>query len=129
MLRRRHRIQITAAASLTMAAIMVQGCVPDAPDGFVGPGPTLFSINLVWDAPSQDAEGNPLTDLAGYRLYYSQQSPPTQANGAVLDVGLSAAATVDSLAAGMWFFAVAALDASGNESLPSAPVGAEVGTP
>ena len=129
MLHRRHRIQIAVVLSLTTTALLVQGCVPDAPDGSVGPGPTLFSISLAWDAPSQDADGNPLLDLAGYRLYYSQQSPPTQANGQTLDVGLGASATVDSLQAGMWFFAVAAMDASGNVSVPSAPVEAEVGTP
>ena len=129
MLHRRHRIQITVLLSLAATTLLAQACVPSAPDGFVGPGPTLFSINLAWDAPSEDADGNPLTDLAGYRLYYSQQSPPTQANGTMLDVGLGASATVDSLQAGTWFFAVAALDASGNESVPSPPVEAEVGTP
>ena len=129
MLHRRHRIQITVLLSLAATTLLVQACVPSAPDGFVGPGPTLFSINLAWDAPSQDANGDPLTDLAGYRLYYGQQSPPTRANGAVLEIGLAASATVDSLEAGMWFFAVAALDGSGNESVPSPPVGAEVGTP
>ncbi len=129
MLHRRHTIQIVTALSLTTAALLAQACVPAAPDGFTGPGPTLFSIDLMWDAPSLDAAGNPLTDLAGYRLYYSRQLPPTSGNGQVASVGLEATATVDSLEAGAWFFAVAAVDASGNESVASQPLEVEVGTP
>lgn len=35
------------------------------------------SIHLKWDAPTQNTDNSPLTDLAGYKLYIRPQSVPT----------------------------------------------------
>jgi hypothetical protein len=35
---------------------------------------SLLSVSLTWDAPSKNSVGTTLTDLAGYRIYYSQLS-------------------------------------------------------
>ena len=71
-----------------------------------------FAI-LSWYAPKTNADGTPLTDLAGYKVYYGPSSGNyTQ----TIDVGNATAIQIDSLAAGTWYFAVTAYDSSGNES-------------
>jgi hypothetical protein len=32
------------------------------------------TVLLTWEAPSLNSDGTPLTDIAGYRLYYGQAS-------------------------------------------------------
>lgn len=34
----------------------------------------LGSVTLSWNAPTQNMDGSPLTDLAGYRIYYGTRS-------------------------------------------------------
>jgi len=103
-------------------------CSPEGPEGGLPTHPSDgFSITLEWDAPTQDAAGKPLTDLAGYRLYYSPTLPPSGAEGVRLDVGLDRRATVSGLPAGRYFFAVTALDVAGNESDLSAALEVETG--
>ncbi len=103
-------------------------CSPESPQGGIPTHPSDgFSITLEWDAPTQDATGRPLTDLADYRLYYSPTLPPSGPEGVRLDVGLDTRATVSGLPAGRYFFAVAALDSVGNESDLSVPIEVQLG--
>ncbi len=115
-----------------MAAIAVIGsahaCSPEGPEGGLPTHPSDgFSVTLGWDAPTEDAVGRPLTDLARYRLYYSPTSPPAGSEGVRIDLGLETRATVPGLPAGRYFFAVTAIDLVGNESDLSAPLEVEVG--
>ena len=83
-----------AAALLAVATgmVSVHACSPDAPQGGLPTHPSEgFSVSLEWDPPTVDAVGRPLTDLAGYRLYYSPALPPTGPEGASLEVGASPA--------------------------------------
>lgn len=69
---------------------------------------------FVWDAPTTNADGTPLEDLAGYKLYRSLAGgQPTS-----VDVGVSRDWEVvsSSLDAGEWSFWVTAYDLAGNES-------------
>jgi hypothetical protein len=103
-------------------------CSPEAPEGGIPTHPAdVFSVTLEWDAPTQDAAGQPLTDLSGYRLYYSPALPPSGAEGVRLDLGLDTRVTVPGLPAGRYFFAVTAVDLTGNESDLSAPLEVEIG--
>lgn len=103
-------------------------CSPDSPEGGLPTHPSdAFSVTLEWDAPTLDAVGQPLTDLAGYRLYYSPSLPPTGPEGVRVDLGLEERATVHGLLAGRYFFAVTAMDRAGNESDLSAPLEVEIG--
>jgi hypothetical protein len=103
-------------------------CSPEGPDGGLPTHPSDgFSVTLEWDAPTQDAEGRPLTDLAGYRLYYSNSFPPSGPDAVRLDLGLETRATVSGIPAGYYYFAVTALDAAGNESDLSAALEVEIG--
>jgi hypothetical protein len=109
-----------------VAAITSAGCAPDGPTDGIPTHPTdTYSVSLEWDAPTTDALGRPLQDLAGYRLYYRASDatdfePPVEA-------GAATSATVDGLAAGDYLFAVTAVDSEGNESDLSEPLPVEVG--
>ena len=125
----RARIALLASAGFGLVA-----CVPEAPGGSedpVGPGTpgpeARYSVQLRWNPPEVDAEGEPLADLAGFRLYYAPDPRPVMEDGGAMDVGLAAEALVTGLSAGDWRFAVTAVDTAGNESDPSDVVRVEVG--
>src|SRR5262245_25038065 len=85
-------------------------------------------VQLAWDAPLQ-ADGTPIPNLAGYKLFYGSQSGqyPT-----MIPVGMVTTYTVTSLSAGQtYYFAAKAYDSNGTESafsnevsvtLPTLPV-------
>lgn len=120
--------RIAASIAVLGIAGALYSCSPEGPESGLPTHPSDgFSVTLAWDAPTEDAVGRPLTDLAGYRLYYSLTLPPTGSDGVRLDLGLDTRATVSGLPAGRYFFAVAAVDLVGNESDPSVPLEVEVG--
>ena len=72
-------------------------------------GPTL-----AWDPPTENADGSPLTDLAGYKVYYGTTSGTYTES---IDVGNQTTHTVPDLSTGQYyFFATTAYDSSDNES-------------
>lgn len=69
---------------------------------------------LTWDTPTSNEDGSPLTDLAGYKLYYGTSSG---VYGMVLDIGNSITYTISDLEEGKTYYcAVTAYDSGGNES-------------
>jgi hypothetical protein len=81
--------------------------------------PTLGSVTLSWEAPTEYEDGTPMTDLAGYKVYYSKGT--TQLNQ-VIDIKNAdqTSQVVNSLDEGTWYFAVAAYNSSGLESKKTA---------
>jgi Fibronectin type III domain len=79
---------------------------------------TTGSATLSWSAPTENADGTPVTNLAGYRVYYG-----TSASDLSQSIEVAGATTtsyvVENLPAGTYYFAVAAYDTSGTESQPS----------
>jgi hypothetical protein len=75
----------------------------------------IGTASLSWLAPTQNTDGSPLTDLAGYRVYYG-----TSSSNMSQAVSISTVATtsyvVGSLGAGTWYFAVRSFNAAGVES-------------
>ena len=69
--------------------------------------------SLSWDAPITNADGTPLTDLAGYKIYYGISSGDYSV---IINVGNVTAYRVRNLAPGTYYFAVTAYDKEGNES-------------
>lgn len=70
-------------------------------------------VQLAWDAPLQ-ADGTPVSNVAGYKLYYGSQSGQYQT---VVTVGLTTTYTVKNLSAGQTYhFAVKVYDSTGTES-------------
>ena len=73
------------------------------------------SALLSWQAPTQNTDGTPVTNLAGFKLYFGQSSgnlsqSVTIANPAALTY------RVENLTAATWFFAATAYNAAGAES-------------
>ena len=82
------------------------------------PPPTSAKATLTWVAPTVNTDGTPLTDLAGYHIYYGMN--PAQLP---LEVILNGAAlttyVVNGLTAGVYYFAVTAFSSQGTESVLS----------
>jgi len=82
------------------------------------PAPVTGSAKVSWTAPTVNADGTPITDLAGFRVLYGPAS-----GSYTLSVAASAPpVTVSNLPAGRWFFVVKAVDTASNESAASAEV-------
>jgi hypothetical protein len=75
-------------------------------------------IRLSWSAPTKDEEGMPLTNLAGYKLYYGQNSRQVSGSYAsVVDVGNQTSHTLSGLTDGQrYYFAVTAYNTVRDES-------------
>lgn len=72
------------------------------------------SITLSWNPPTTNEDGSPLTDLAGYKIYYGTSS---RNYSFYINVGNVNSYTVNNLTEGAtYYFAVTAYDNSGNES-------------
>ena len=72
------------------------------------------TVTLSWDAPTTNADGTPLTDLAGYKVYYGTSSHNYSQN---IDVSNVTTYTVNNLTDGLtYYFAVTAYDTGSNES-------------
>ena len=71
-------------------------------------------LMLTWDPPTSNEDGSPLTDLAGYKLYYGTSSGVYGTN---LDIGNGITYKMSNLEDGIiYYFAVTAYDTGGNES-------------
>jgi len=89
------------------------------------------SLTVTWNASSTNADGTPLTDLAGYRLYFGTTQPACP-GASFLTVPSptaqpAAGQTVNHRVAGLnagatYSVRVTAIDTSGNESACSPPV-------
>jgi fibronectin type 3 domain-containing protein len=84
-----------------------------------------MQVQLAWDAPVQ-ADGTPVPNLAGYKLYVGSQTGQYQTT---IPVGLTTTYTVTNVSAGQtYYFAVKAYDSSGTESAFSNEVSVIPGT-
>jgi hypothetical protein len=90
-------------------------------------------LDATWTAPTTNADGTPLTDLASYRVYFGTSSPvcpgpsfrqvaapsPIPASGDTVNYRLTGLQTGT-----MYSVAVTAVNTSGNESACSVPASA-----
>ena len=74
-----------------------------------------LAITLHWNPPTENVDGSPLTDLAGYIIYYGFRSGRYSYSVRAANPGLSTY-TVDGLVPGVYYFAAAAYTHSGIES-------------
>jgi len=76
---------------------------------------TTGTATLSWTAPTLYTNGTPLTDLAGYNLYYGKTST-TMTNVIAVNDPASTSYVIRNLAPGTWYFAVVAYDTQAIES-------------
>jgi hypothetical protein len=93
-----------ASASLPGFSIAVQAVQ-------VGTG----SATITWTPPTSNTDNSPLTNLAGYRIYYGTSSGNLTQVLNLTNPGISSG-VVENLAAGTWYFAVTSYNASNVES-------------
>lgn len=75
----------------------------------------LASTTLAWAAPTENVDGTPLLDLAGYRIYYGRQSRMYSNTVNINNPGITTI-VIDNLVPGTYYFVATARNASGDES-------------
>jgi putative Ig domain-containing protein len=73
------------------------------------------SVTLNWEAPTQNTDNSPLTNLAGYRITYGRSQTSLDQSINVTNAGLTTY-VVPNLATGTWYFAMYAYTSTGAES-------------
>jgi hypothetical protein len=76
---------------------------------------------LDWTAPTENADGSVLTNLAGYKVHYGTSPDQLTQVEKLSNPGLTSY-VVDNLSAGTWYFSVSSYSANGTESSSSGVV-------
>ena len=98
---------------------------PPAPAPAPAPAPPALgqgSLTLNWNAPTANADGTPINDLAGFRVFYGTASG-SYANSVAISDARATSHTIRGLPAGAYYVVVRAYDASNNESAASVEAG------
>ena len=82
-------------------------------------GTQLGSATLSWQPPTENTDGTPLTNLAGYTVRYGTAAGSLEQQVRITNPGLTTY-VVEGLAVATWYFQVAAYNSDGIESAPSA---------
>jgi hypothetical protein len=75
------------------------------------------TATLRWSEPTSNTNGTPLTDLAGYRIYYGTDAK--NLDGTIALNGAQDTSYKMSLATGTWYFAIKSVTENGAESAMS----------
>ena len=109
------------ALGLSIAiASLLSGCIDPGRDPASGTSTGPLSdgsgtATLSWDAPTSNNNGTPLTDLAGYRIYYGSSREDLNHTVQIRTIGLQTY-VIEDLGPGTWYFAVRAVASNGTES-------------
>ena len=115
-------------ATLMVGASVLGGCststtasmstTPVSQQGDRGAG-TPGTVTLSWIAPTENTNGTPLTDLAGYHIRYGTD-PGELTRSIDLSTTSTTAYEISGLSTGTYYFAISAYTAMGIESVDSA---------
>jgi hypothetical protein len=72
-------------------------------------------VTLGWVAPTQNSNGTPITDLAGYKIHYGTASQDYTQVVSITNPSLSRY-VLDSLPSGTYYFAISSYNSQGLES-------------
>jgi hypothetical protein len=78
-------------------------------------GAATGAVTLQWSAPTTNADGSPLTDLAGYRIYWNINSSTHRNSVSINNPGITTY-VVDNLSSGTYEFAATSYNTAGIES-------------
>ena len=110
-------ITITASNGNSTATIGPFDITVTAPLASPPPAPA-GAATLTWVAPTLNTDGTPLTDLAGYHIYYGM-NPAQLSLEVILNGAASTTYSVSGLTVGAYYFAVTAFSSQGTESMLS----------
>ena len=82
---------------------------------------TNGTATLSWTPPTQNTNGTPITNLAGYQINYGT-SASTASQTLQIPNPAATSGTVTGLTSGTWYFNMTAYSASGTESAPTGVV-------
>jgi hypothetical protein len=117
--KRNHKSCNICKAFIYLGALALSDCSkvdePIAPP--IPPGTAALS----WDAPTKNINGTPITNLAGYRVYYGTS---IDAMNQRVDVpgAANTSVSISNLGSGTYYFSVAAYTDAGIEGLKAIPV-------
>ena len=78
------------------------------------------SATLTWTAPTENTDGSPLTDLAGYKIYWGTSQGNYSNSVTLMNPGLSTY-VIDQLTPATWYFVATVINSNGIESQFSNP--------
>ena len=107
---RRHAQVVTAPFSITVNPALEPALEPAR----IGSG----VASLQWEVPPSKVNGEPLDDLAGYRILYGRSSSDLDHSVLITDPATTSY-QFSSLTSGIWYFAVVAVSSSGLEGPPT----------
>src|SRR6185437_14222893 len=84
------------------------------PGAVSGPAAAPAAVTLQWQPPTENTDASPLTDLAGYHVYYGTSAQSLSSRITVASPGISSY-VVENLTPGTWYFAVAGYNSDGVE--------------
>lgn len=86
----------------------------------LGTGPAFArgSARVSWAPPTRTAAGTPLTDLAGYNIYYGRSLSTLTCRVRIANIRVTHE-LIGGLSGGRWFFVVTAETTGGAQSVPS----------
>ena len=102
--------------------------IDGSPTGGSPTGGSPTGGSLTWNAPTLNVDGSPLTDLAGYKIYFGQLSGNYNDTDSPQDIACRASCACNPgvtctylvpgnlLGTGQWCFVITAYDTSLNES-------------
>lgn len=124
-------ISFPRAVLCGLLALSITGCVDPqdedrtarppvtaSPSPAPAPSKGTGAATLRWAAPTQTTDGQSLSDLAGYRIYYGQATFRLDRTVTLYDPAATMT-VVKNLGSGTWFFAVSAFTRDGTESVMS----------
>ena len=88
--------------------------------------PAVGSAELVWEAPTMNVDGSPLTDLAGYVIRYGRSASALDRTVRIGNAGTTTY-VIENLSEGTWYFSLSSLSSSGAESRPTGFVTTRIG--
>jgi Putative Ig domain len=83
------------------------------------------SVSLSWTAPTQNANGTALTDLAGYYIYYGTSANQMTQSVKIANPGITSY-VLSNLSPGTWYFSIVTYTTANEESTNSAVVSTSV---
>jgi len=105
-------ITITGSNGSTSSSIGPFSIAVNAPSA---PPPTTGSATLSWTEPTENTDGTPITDLAGYHIYYGT-SQGALTSTVTIAVATETSYVVSGLAPGTYYFTVVAYNTAGVDS-------------
>jgi hypothetical protein len=114
------RREFTRLGAWIASALLLAGCIDPGP----GPRPVTTprsvasaskTATLFWEAPTSNTNGSPLTNLAGYRIYYGSNPGELVQTIQIGSIGMQTY-VIDDLQPGTWYFAIVAVATNGVES-------------